>query len=79
MSWLLPDWDGSGANRVLPGWAAELAGSCETYAFTTMQVHEGRAVVAVKTGDGSGPLLVITRDKEEMLTALGINALKPPA
>jgi hypothetical protein len=77
VSWLLPDWDGSGANRVLPRWAAELAGTCEAYAFTTMQVHEGRAVVAVKTGDGSGPLLVITRDEDEMLTALGLKPRMP--
>jgi hypothetical protein len=57
----------------LPAWAEELAGSCLQYTFTTMRIHDGRrAVVAAKSGDGSGPLLVVTTDEGEMRAALGL-------
>ena len=77
MSWMLPDRDGTGAHgSLLPSWAEELTRSCKgRYTFTTMVVHGGRAVVAAKSGDGAGPLLVVTASEEEMLVALG---LKPP-
>jgi hypothetical protein len=69
--------DGAGAQgSLLPGWAQVLRRDLEQrYTLTTMLVHDGRAVVAIKSGSGPGPLLVITRDEDEMLTALG---MKPP-
>jgi hypothetical protein len=73
---MLPDWDGAGTHgSLLPSWAQELTRTCSWYTFTTMLVHGGRAVVAAKSGDGAGPLLVVTASEEEMLVALG---LKPP-
>jgi hypothetical protein len=70
---MLPDWGGAATtNGVLPPWAQELTRACDWYTFTTMQVHEGRAVVAIKSGDHSGPLLVITSNEEEMRDALGL-------
>lgn len=73
---MLPDWDGAAAKRgLLPPWAQKLTRTCDRYTFTTTQVHGGRAVVAAKSGDGTGPLLVITASEDEMLLALG---LKPP-
>jgi hypothetical protein len=57
-------------SAALPEWARELSESCSLYAFTTMRVHEGRAVVATRTRDGTGPLLVITADETEMRAAL---------
>jgi hypothetical protein len=77
---MLPPWDGAGTvNRLLPEWALALARSCgDRYAFSTMQVWEGRAVVAVKTGDGTGPLLVVT-DEDEMRQALGLKSSQPPS
>jgi hypothetical protein len=74
---MLPDWDGVTArDGLLPPWAQELARSCDRYTFTTTQVHAGRAVVAVKSDAGTGPVLVITRSEDEMRGALG---LKPRA
>jgi hypothetical protein len=75
---MLPDRDGAAAKRVLPEWAEELTRSCDRYTFTTMQVHTGRAVVATKSGDGTGPLLVITSNEAEMRKALGLKLRKPP-
>ena len=72
MSRLLPDWDGAGVGRLLPEWAHELSRTCRTHTFTTMQVYDGRAVVAVQAVDGSGPLLVVTRHEDEMRAALGL-------
>jgi hypothetical protein len=78
---MLPSWDGAGTvNRLLPEWALALTRSCgDRYAFSTMQVWEGRAVVAVKTGDGAGPLLIITRNEDEMRQALGLKSSPPPS
>jgi hypothetical protein len=73
---MLPDWEGAGAKAgLLPPWAQELTRSCDRYTFTTTQVHGGRAVVAIKSGEITGPLLVITSNEQEMREALG---LKPP-
>jgi hypothetical protein len=70
---MLPDWDGAGApNGRLPEWAEELSRACPRYVFSSTTVWNGRAVVAVLTGAGSGPLLVITRDEDEMRAALGL-------
>ena len=64
-------------NAALPEWAQALSESCSLYAFTTMRVHEGRAVVATRTGNGTGPLLVITADEAEMRAALSLQPNPP--
>ena len=70
---MLPDGDGAGTGRLLPLWAENLTRTCgDRYTFSTMQVYDGRTVVAVKTGEGSGPLLVVTRSEDEMRMALGL-------
>jgi hypothetical protein len=74
---MLPDWEGAGMGRLLPAWAEELSRTCRTHTFSTMQVSDGRAVVAVQAGDGSGPLLVVTRHEDEMRAALGLKAREP--
>ena len=77
MSWL-PDWDMTDVQRgsMLPFWAHELSRDLEgRYRLTTMQVYDGRAVVAVRV-DGAGPLLVVTGDEGEMRQALGLKPLE---
>ena len=78
---MLPSWDQAGmVNRLLPEWALVLKRLCgDRYAFSTMQVWEGRAVVAVKTGGGTGPLLVVTSIEDEMRQALGLKSSRPPS
>jgi hypothetical protein len=44
-----------------------------------MQVRAGRAVVAVKSGEATGPLLVITASELEMREALGLTPPKTSA
>jgi hypothetical protein len=76
VTWL-PDWDRAGTlNRLLPDWALELSRTCPRYTFATMQVHEGRAVVATLV-DGTGPMLVVTRNEDEMRRAIGCNQSDP--
>jgi hypothetical protein len=62
--------------NLLPAWAETLARSCAGYAFTTQQVREGRSVVATRTGDGPGPVMVITASEAEMRAALKIPACR---
>ena len=77
MTGILLSWDAMPtAGRLLPAWAEQLSRSCDRYTFSTMQVYEGRAVVAVRTGAGTGPLLVVTSDEDEMLIALGLKPRK---
>jgi hypothetical protein len=68
---------GGSSPSALPEWAESLGRSCGRYKFTTQQVYDGRSVVATKTGDGPGPLLVITRIEEEMRAALGLRSREP--
>lgn len=76
MTAVLPPWDGAGpAGGLLPDWAMKLSRTCGHYTFSRMKVRDGWSVVAMKSGDGRGPSLVVTDDENEMMTALG---LKPP-
>jgi hypothetical protein len=76
---MLPDWEGAGGTGgLLPLWAQELTRSCDRYTFTSTQVHGGRAVVATRSGDVTGPLLVITSNEQEMREALGLKPREPP-
>ena len=69
--WLQLD-DLAGERPVLPPWAERVAGLCSWYQFTTQWVKTGRAVVARRVVDGTGPAMVITSDESEMLAALGL-------
>jgi hypothetical protein len=79
VSWMLPDWDGIGAQgSQLPPWATELARTLQGhYTLTRMQVWDGVSVAAVKSGDGRGPWLVVTDDEDEMRAALGLKPVRP--
>jgi hypothetical protein len=75
---MLPPWDRAGImSPLLPEWAMELSLTCGHYTFSRMKVWDGWSVVAVKSGDGRGPSLVITSDEAEMRTALGLKSSQP--
>jgi hypothetical protein len=60
----------------LPEWAERLADECPGYRFSRQRTWGGLSVVAERNA-GTGPILVITADEDEMRSALGLRARHP--